>query len=83
MNEEETMLDHRDMYFLGVLAERTTELIVKDSKFPRGCGEAQTVALSRAGYLIGIPHRVADRTSEVRFEITAKGQSAWKASRFV
>lgn len=79
MNEEETMLDHRDMYFLGVLAER----ILKDGKFPRGCGKARALALSRAGYLIGTPHRIADRTSKVRFEITANGQPAWKAYRFV
>ncbi|PVE25260.1 hypothetical protein DC522_06960 [Microvirga sp. KLBC 81] len=82
MNDEEPKLDNRDMYLLGVLAERATELVVKESKFPRGCGEARTLALSRAGYLIGVPYRFADGTAEVRYEITLKGQAAWKAYRF-
>jgi hypothetical protein len=82
MHEEVTTLDIRDMYLLGVLAERATELIVKEGNFPRGCGEARTLALSRAGYLIGIPYRVANGTSEVRYEVTSKGKAAWKAYRF-
>jgi hypothetical protein len=82
MHDEVTTLDNRDMYLLGVLAERATELIVKEGKFPRGCGEARTLALSRAGYLIGIPYRFADGSAEVRYEVTSKGQAAWKAYRF-
>jgi DNA-binding winged helix-turn-helix (wHTH) protein len=30
MHDEVTTLDNRDMYLLGVLAERATELIVKE-----------------------------------------------------
>jgi hypothetical protein len=82
MHEEVTTLDIRDMYLLGVLAERATELIVKEGKFPRGCDEARTLALSRAGYLIGIPYRIANGRSEVRYEVTSKGKVAWKAYRF-
>jgi len=40
MNGDETRFDDRAMYFLGVLAERVTELLVRDGKFPRGCCEA-------------------------------------------
>lgn len=82
MNDEETELDHRDMYFLGVLAERSVNLIVREGKFPRGCGEAQTLALLRAGYLTSVPHHFSDGTAEVKYEVTFKGKAAWKAYRF-
>lgn len=83
MHEDVTKLDNRDMYLLGVLAERVTELIVKEGKLPRGCSEIQTLALSRAGYLASTPYHFADGTTEVRYEITAKGYAAWKAYRFI
>lgn len=83
MNGGETPLDHRDMYLLGVLADRVTEPVVRGGKFPRGCGEAQTLALTRAGYLVSNPYRLADGTAEVRYEITSKGRAAWKAYRFI
>lgn len=83
MNDEEMKLDNRDMYLLGVLAERTTELVMREGKFPRGCGEAQTLALSRAGYLMSIPYHFADGTVGIGYEITSKGQAAWKAYRFI
>lgn len=83
MNGEETSLDHRDMYLLGVLAGRVREPVVRGGKFPRGCGEAQTLALTRAGYVVGTHYRLADGTAEVRHEITSKGQAAWKAYRFI
>jgi hypothetical protein len=66
MHDEETPLDHRDIYFLGVLAARSTELIVKDGKFPRGCSEAQILALARAGYLVSIPDHPANGSGDVR-----------------
>jgi hypothetical protein len=83
MHDKETKLDHRAMYFLGVLAERATELVMREGMFPRGCGEAQTLALSRAGYSVNIPYFFADGREEVRYEITAEGQAAWKAYRFI
>jgi len=73
MNHEETTLNHRDLYFLGVLAERSTELAMKDGKFPCSCGEAQAVALARAEYLVVTPERLADGTRGIRYEITPKG----------
>jgi hypothetical protein len=82
MDDGETNLDHRDMYFLWVLAERAADLTVRGGKFPRGCGEAQTLALLRARYLMSIPQHLADGTAEVKYEVTLKGQAAWKAYRF-
>lgn len=82
MNDEETSLDNRDMYLLGVLAERTTDLVVRAGRIPRGCSETRTLALSGAGYLVSSPYRCADGTAEVRYEVTSKGQAAWKAYRF-
>lgn len=83
MNDEEPQLDHRDMYLLGVLAGGVTEPVVRGGKFPRGCGEAQTLALTQTGYLVGNSYRLADGTAEVRYEITSKGRAAWKAYRFI
>lgn len=80
--KDETTLEDRDLYFLGVLAERASNLIVRNGKLPRGCRETQTLQLSRAGYLVSIPHRLADGTDAVRYEITPKGRDAWKAYRF-
>lgn len=71
------------MYLLGILVERTSELVVKAGKFPRGCSEAQALTLSRAGYLMCIPYHLADGTAEVRYEVTSRGQAAWRAYRFV
>jgi len=83
MSDKETKLESRDMYLLGLLAERATELVVKEGNFPRGCSEVRTMALSRAGYLVGIRYGFADGTAEVRYEITSKGQAAWTAYRFI
>jgi hypothetical protein len=55
----------------------------QDGKFPIGCGEAQAAALARAGYLVGIPERLANGTEDVRYEITLKGQTAWNNHRFI
>lgn len=83
MHDKETELDHRAMYLLGTLVERATELVVREGMYPRVCGEVQTLSLSRAGYLVGIPYFFADGREEVRYEITAEGQAAWKAYRFI
>jgi len=83
VNDEETQLDHRDMYCLGVLAERSTDLVVREGKFPRGCGEAQTLALLRAGYLMSVLDHFADGTAEIKYEVTCKGKAAWKAYQFI
>jgi hypothetical protein len=82
MNDEESPLDHRDLYILGGLAARSTELIVKDGKFPRGCSEAQILALTRAQYLVSIPERPANGTGDVRYDIMPEGQIAWNAYPF-
>ncbi len=83
MNEEEPPLDHRDLYVLGGLAARSTKVIVKDGKFPRGCSEAQILALARAQYLVSIPERPTNGTGDVRYDITPEGQTAWNAYRFI
>jgi hypothetical protein len=82
MNDEETMLDGRDLYLLGVRAEGAHEHAIGMGQFPRGCNEAQAEALLRAGYLVSISYGFADGTAGVRYEITPQGQDAWTACRF-
>jgi len=67
--------------------ERTTELVVREVKFPRGYSEVRTLALSGFGYLESIPSHSTDLHStdgkaEVRYQVTSKGQAAWEAYRF-
>jgi hypothetical protein len=83
MSTADTKLDNRDMYLLGMLSERTAELGVKEGKFPRGCDEAQALALAQAGYLVSTPYYFADGSAELRYEITSKGHAAWNAYRFI
>ena len=82
MNDAETMLVERDLYLLGVFAERAHERAIGMGQFPRGCDEAQAEALLRAGYLASISYGFADGTAGVRYEITPQGQDAWNAYRF-
>ncbi|MBM6595060.1 hypothetical protein [Microvirga pudoricolor] len=83
MDDNDTKLDHRAMYYLGVLAERGSELVAGESVFPRGCGKTHTLALSQAGYLVGVSYLSANGLEEVRYQITDEGDAAWKAYRFI
>jgi hypothetical protein len=76
MNNTETMLEERDLYLLGVLAEGVHEHANGMVRFPRGCDEAET--LLRAGYLVSISYGAAG----MRYEITPQCQDAWKAYQF-
>ena len=82
MNNTETMLEERDLYLLGVLAEGAHEREIGTSQFPRGCDEAQAEALLQAGYVASISYGFADGTAGVRYEITPQRQDAWNAYRF-
>jgi hypothetical protein len=83
MNGEETKLNDRDIYVLGVLAERLDGILIRTGKLPRGCDHAQMQALLQAGYVVETPHRFADGSQEMRYEITRKGIEAWHAHRFI
>jgi hypothetical protein len=82
MNDTETMLEERDLYLLGVLAEGVHEHANGMVRFPRGCDEAQAEALLRAACLASISYGFADGTAGVRYEFTPQCQDAWKAYRF-
>jgi hypothetical protein len=83
MNDEDLPLDHQDLCFFSVLAARSAKLIVNDGRFPRGCSEAQILALARAGYLVSIPERPTNGTGDVRYDITPEGQTARNVYRFI
>jgi hypothetical protein len=77
-NDTETMLEERNLYLLGVLAEGVHERAIGMGQFPRGCDEAQAEALLRAACLASISYGAAG----MRYEITPQCQDAWKAYQF-
>jgi predicted transcriptional regulator len=83
MSEEETKLNDRDIYLLGVLAECNDSRVIGTANLPRGCNAIQAQALVQAGYLLEIPQRLADGRHAAIYDITQKGIDAWKGYRFV
>jgi hypothetical protein len=83
MNEETMKLSEREVYLLGVLAERNDIIEVGPEKLPRGCDDSHVQALLEVGYAIEKAYRLADGRDVRRYRITRKGIDAWRAYRFV
>jgi hypothetical protein len=83
MNKEIAVLSDRDVYLLGVLAERNDIIKSAPDRLPRGCGDANIKALLQMGYATETAYRAADGSDVRRYQITRKGSDAWRAFRFI
>jgi hypothetical protein len=83
MNTEATRLGDREIYLLGVLAERNDIIKIGPGRLPRGCDDAHAQALVEGGYAVETAYRMADGRDERLYQITRKGMDAWRTYRFV
>jgi hypothetical protein len=79
---QEKKLAEREIYLLGVLAQRKGKPLIPARDLPRGCDTAQLQTLVGAGYAISVTSSFADGSQELTYEITQLGLQVWNGFQF-